>query len=46
MKTLPLKLEESVFEEKEGIVKEKGLSRNRNFNEAIDFYHRYQKRKN
>ncbi|MFC3415455.1 hypothetical protein [Algoriphagus hitonicola] len=45
MKTLSLKLKESVFEETEGIVKEKGLSRNRYFNEAIDFYNRYQKRK-
>lgn len=45
MKTLSLKLNESVFEETEGILKEKGISRNRYINEALDFYNRYHKRK-
>lgn len=45
MKTLSLKLNESVFEETEGILKEKGISRNRYINESLDFYNRYHKRK-
>ena len=45
MKTLSLKLNESVFEETEDILKEKGISRNRYINEALDFYNRYHKRK-
>lgn len=45
MKTLSLKLNESVFKETEGILKEKGISRNRYINEALDFYNRYHKRK-
>ena len=46
MKTLSLKLKESVFEETEDILKEKGIPRNRYINEALEFYNRYQKRKN
>ncbi|MCZ8134123.1 MAG: hypothetical protein O9252_01320 [Algoriphagus sp.] len=45
MKTLSLKLNESVFEEMDGILKEKGISRNRYINEALEFYNRYHKRK-
>ncbi|KPQ11444.1 MAG: toxin-antitoxin system antidote component [Algoriphagus marincola HL-49] len=45
MKTLSLKLKESVFEETEDILKEKGIPRNRYINEALDFYNRYHKRK-
>lgn len=45
MKTLSLKLKESVFEETENILKEKGILRNRYINEALDFYNRYHKRK-
>ncbi len=45
MKTLSLKLDESVFEETEDILKEKGIPRNRYINEALDFYNRYHKRK-
>jgi hypothetical protein len=45
MKTLSLKLNQSVFEETEDILKEKGIPRNRYINEALDFYNRYHKRK-
>ena len=45
MKTLSLKLNESVFEETEGILKEKVISRNRYINEALEFYNRCHKRK-
>lgn len=45
MKTLSLKLDNSVFEETEEILKEKGIARNRYINEALDFYNRYYHRK-
>lgn len=45
MKTLSLKLNDSVFEETEDILKEKGIPRNRYINEALEFNNRYQKRK-
>ena len=45
MKRWTIKLEESVFEETEHILKEKGIPRNRYINEALDFYNRYHKRK-
>ncbi|WP_373399520.1 hypothetical protein V8V91_07385 [Algoriphagus halophilus] len=45
MKTLSLKLDNSVFEETEEILKEKGIARNRYINEALDFYNRYYQRK-
>lgn len=45
MKTLSLKLNESVFQETEVIIKEKGIPRNRYINEALEFYNRYHKRK-
>lgn len=45
MKRLTVSLEKSIFEETEGVLKEKGIPRNRNINEALDFYNRYHKRK-
>lgn len=45
MKRLTISLEEAIFEETEGILKEKGVPRNRYINEALEFYNRYQKRK-
>lgn len=45
MKTLSLKLDESVFEETEDILKERRIPRNRYINEAVEFYNRYHKRK-
>jgi len=45
MKSLSLKLDDSVFEETEKILKEKGIDRNRYINEALDFYNRYYHRK-
>ena len=45
MKRWTIKLNESVFEETEHILKEKGIPRNRYINEALDFYNRYHKRK-
>lgn len=45
MKTLSLKLDNSVFKETEEILKEKGIARNRYINEALDFYNRYYQRK-
>lgn len=45
MKRLTVSLEKSIFEETEGVLKEKGIPRNRHINEAIDFYNRYHKRK-
>lgn len=45
MKTLSLKLNDAVFEETEGILKEKGIPRNRYINEAVEFYNHYHKRK-
>lgn len=45
MKTLSLKLNDAVFEETEDILKEKGISRNRYINEAVEFYNNYHKRK-
>ena len=45
MKLLSLKLDEPIFMETEEILKEKGITRNRYINEALDFYNRYHKRK-
>jgi hypothetical protein len=45
LKILSLKLDDTVFEETEGILKEKGIPRNRFINEALGFYNRYHKRK-
>lgn len=45
MKTLSLKLDNSIFGETEQIVKELKKPRNRYINEAIEFYNKIQKRK-
>ncbi len=45
MKTLSLKLDEELFEETEKLIKQKGVPRNRYINQALDFYNRFQKRK-
>lgn len=45
MKTLSLKLDKELFEETEKLVKQKGIARNRYINEALNFYNRFQKRK-
>jgi hypothetical protein len=45
MKTLSLKLDESVFSETESVVNQIHKPRNRYINEAIDFYNKVQKRK-
>jgi hypothetical protein len=44
MKTVSLKIDESVFGETEKILSKLKKPRNRYINEAIDFYNRYQKR--
>jgi hypothetical protein len=44
MKTVSLKIDESVFGETEKILSRLKKPRNRYINEAIDFYNRYQKR--
>ena len=41
MERWTIKLNDSVFEETEHILKEKGIPRNRYINEALDFYNRY-----
>lgn len=45
MKTLSLKLDEELFEETEKLIKQKGVARNRYINDALDFYNRFQKRR-
>ena len=45
MKKLPLKLDESVFEETEKVIGAIKKSRNRYINEALTFYNNVQKRK-
>jgi hypothetical protein len=45
MKTLSLKLEDSVFGETEKILSDMSMPRNRYINEAIKFYNKIQKRK-
>lgn len=44
MKRWTIKLHESVFEETEDILKEKGIPRNKYINEALDFYNRCHRR--
>ena len=44
MKTVSLKIDESIFSETENIVARINMSRNRYINEAIDYYNRIQKR--
>ena len=45
MKTLSLKLDDSVFTETEQVINHIKKSRNRYINEALDFYNKVQKRK-
>ena len=45
MKTLSLKLDDSVFSETEQVINQIKKSRNRYINEALDFYNKVQKRK-
>lgn len=45
MKRWTIKLNDSVFEETEDILREIGIPRNRYINEAFDFCNRYHKRK-
>jgi predicted transcriptional regulator len=45
MKTLSLKLDDSVFSDTEQIISHINKSRNRYINEALDFYNKVQKRK-
>ena len=45
MKTLSLKLDDSVFAETEQVINQFKISRNRYINEALDFYNKVQKRK-
>jgi hypothetical protein len=45
MKTLSLKLDDSVFIETEQVINHIKKSRNRYINEALDFYNKVQKRK-
>ena len=44
MKTISLKIDESIFEETEKILYESNKPRNRYINEAISYYNRIQKR--
>lgn len=45
MKALSLKLEEEIFEETEGIVKDLGVPRNRYINQALEMFNKYMRRK-
>ncbi|MCK9422275.1 MAG: hypothetical protein M0Q38_06740 [Bacteroidales bacterium] len=45
MKTLSLKLDDSVFTETEQVINHIKKSRNRYINEALDFYNKVQRRK-
>ncbi len=45
MKTLSLKLDDSIFQETEILVKEINQPRNRYINEALNFYNKIQNRK-
>lgn len=45
MKTLSLKLDDSVFSETENVISHIKKSRNRYINEALDYYNKIQKRK-
>jgi hypothetical protein len=45
MKTLSLKLDDSVFNDTENVLNHVKISRNRYINEALEFYNKYQKRK-
>jgi len=45
MKTLSLKLDDTVFEETEKVVSELSIARNRYINEALNLYNQYNKRR-
>ena len=45
MKTLSLKLDDSVFSETEEVISHMKKSRNRYINDALDFYNKMQRRK-
>lgn len=45
MKTISLKIDDSIFDETEKILNEISKPRNRYINEAIDYYNRIQNRK-
>lgn len=45
MKTISLKIDDSIFGETEKILKNLEKPRNRYINEAIEFYNKFQKRK-
>lgn len=45
MKTLSLKLDDSIFQDTEKLVKEINKPRNRYINEALNFYNKIQSRK-
>ena len=45
MKTLSLKLDDSIFQETEKLVKEINQPKNRYINEALNFYNKIQNRK-
>lgn len=45
MKTLSLKLDDSVFEETEKVISELNLARNRYINEALNLYNQFNKRR-
>ncbi|MBL7112393.1 MAG: hypothetical protein ISS19_10695 [Bacteroidales bacterium] len=45
MKTLSLKLDDSVFSDTEQVIKHMKKSRNRYINEALEFYNKFQQRK-
>ena len=45
MKTLSLKLDDSVFTETENVISHIKKSRNRYINDALDYYNKVQKRK-
>ena len=44
MKTVSLKIDDSIFGETEKILNQKKKPRNRYINEAIDYYNKFQKR--
>lgn len=45
MKTVSLKIDNSIFEESEKILNNINISRNRYINDAIEYYNKIQKRK-
>jgi predicted transcriptional regulator len=45
MKTLSLKLDDSIFQETEELLEKMKTSRNRYINDAVEFYNKIQKRK-